>query len=235
MKLREITEDQKKKYMNEITGIPGFYDDMIKTINSSLIKYGDIHYRMTKNELNVNYAREQKDALKIAMKNANISSLDLVVTKLKDIKERYIKDIAPVTAITDTLELSFIEKELKVMTDDELFSYYKENYLDTNICRLIQIEYKGRKKYKDGKPMAQLPEYGVEDAITKCVEQEIKMVVSLRQLVGNVCCFEEPAMDGSIKPVMIPWIRILEEVENRNSSTVTFVRIADLYKYNLSK
>lgn len=235
MKLREITEAQKAKYMSDITGITRNYDEMIHKINGLLLQYGDIHYRMTINMLNVNYAKEKKDAFKVELKNTNISALDQIIVTLKDTKEKYIKDIAPVTAITDPLELSFIEKELKVMTDGELKDYYKENYLDTNIVRLIDIEWKARNGYKDGNLMMDLPKYDAVDPITNRIDQEIKMVVSLRQVVDNMCCFQEPAGDGATKPVMIPWNTILQEVENRNLSTVVRVTVGDIYKYNISK
>lgn len=234
MKLRELTEAQKQKYMYDITSITKNYDEMIHKINGLLLQYGDIHYKMTVDMISVNYAREQKEAMKVQMKNANVTALDQIIAILKDTKEKYIKDIAPVTAVTDPLELSFIEKELKVMKDSEVLDYYKENYLDSNITRLIEIEWKTRKGYKDGKIMIELPKYDAVDPITNRIDQDIKAVVGLRQVVSNICCFQEPT-DSGTKPVMIPWNHILEQVENRNSSTIVRVTIGDLYKYNISK
>lgn len=230
MKLREITEEQKKKYMNEVTSITTNYDTMLQSINSLLFQYGDVHYHMTHNTYTVNYAKEKKDALKVEMKNINVSALDRVIATLKDIKARYIKDIAPVTAITDTLELSFIEKELEVMKDNEIQEYYKENYLDSNIVRLIEIEWKKRNGYKNGNAMLSLPKYDTVDSITKRIEQEIKLAVGLRQVVDSMCCFEEPTTNEGTNPVMIPWNTILSEVEKRNIPTVTRVTISEIYK-----
>lgn len=235
MKLREITEAQKQKYMYDIISVTKDYDGMIQKINGLLLQYGNIHYRMTIDEISVNYAKEQKAALKVEMLNTNVSTLDQIVEKLKGTKEKYIKDIAPVTAITDPLELSFIEKELKVMKDSEVLDYYKENYLDSNITRLIEIEWKTRKGYKDGQVMMELPKYSAVDPITERIDQEIKTVVGLRQVTSKMCCFQEPAADDSTKPVMIPWNTILQQVENRNKSTVVRVTIGELYKHNISK
>lgn len=235
MKLREITEAQRQKYMNDITSVTKENDEMIQNMNGKLSRYGMFHYGMTKGTLGVNHVKEQKEVLRVEMKNINISALDQIITKLKDTKEKYIKDIAPVTAITDPLELSFIEKELKVMKDAEILNYYKENYLDSNITRLIEIEWKSRKGYKDGKVMIELPKYSTVDPITNRIDQEIKMVVGLRQVVSDMCCFQEPVGDSNTKPIMIPWNTILEQVENRNGSTVTKVTIGELYKYNISK
>ena len=235
MKLREVSEAMKQKYNYDITSVTKGYDGMISKINGLLLQYGDIHYKLTNDIISVNYARQQKDDLTGQMKNTNISALDQVLAKLKDTKEKYIKDIAPVTAITDTLELSFIEKELKVMTDGELKEYYKENYLDSNIVRLINIEWKARNGYKDGNTIMELPKYSAVDPITNRIDQEIKTVVALRQTVGMSLCFQEPVEDGSIKPVMIPWSTILQQVENKNRSTIARVTIGELYKNNISK
>ena len=232
MKLRELTEAQKQKYMYDIASITKDYDGMISKVNVLLLQYGDVHYKMTKDIISVNHAKGKKEAFKVELKNANVTTLDQIVAKLKDLKEKYIKDIAPVTAITDPLELSFIEKELKVMKDAEVLDYYKENYLDTNITRLIEIEWKSRKGYKDGKVMIELPKYSAVDPITNRIDQEVKTVVSLRSIVGHSLCFQEPT-DGGTKPVMIPWENILEQVENRNSSTIVRVTIGELYKYKL--
>jgi hypothetical protein len=235
MKLRELTEAQKQKYLYDITSVTKNYDEMIHKINGLLLQYGDIHYKMTIDMISVNYAREQKDALKVQLKNTNVTALDQIIATLKDTKEKYIKDIAPVTAITDSLELSFIEKELKVMKDSEVLDYYKENYLDSNITRLIEIEWKARHDYKDGKVMMELPKYSAVDPITNRIDQEIKAVVALRQVADMMCCFQEPAADGHTKPVMMPWNMIIEQVEKRNLSTVVRVTIGDLYRYNISK
>lgn len=235
MKLRELTDAQIQKYMYDIASVTKNYDEMIAAINGKLSRYGLLHHGMTKGTLGVNHVKEQKEALRVKMKNINVSALDQIIATLKDTKEKYIKDIAPVTAITDPLELSFIEKELKVMKDSEVLDYYKENYLDTNITRLIEIEWKTRKGYKDGKAMIDLPKYSAVDPITNRIDQEIKMVVGLRQVTSDMCCFQEPVGDNNTKPVMIPWNNILEQVENRNSSTVVKVTIGDLYKYNISK
>lgn len=235
MKLREITEAQKQKYMYDITSVTKNYDEMIPKINGLLLQYGSIHYKMTIDEISVNYAKDQKEALKVQMKNINVTALDQIVATLKETKEKYIKDIAPVTAITDPLELSFIEKELKVMKDSEVQDYYKENYLDSNIARLVEIEWKARHGYKDGNAMIELPKYSAVDPITKRIDQEIKTVVGLRQVADMMFCYQEPADDDSTKPVMIPWSTVLQQVENRNKSTVVRVTVAELRKYNISK
>ncbi len=231
MKLRGITEQTKQKYLNEVSATTKDYDDMIKSIAAKLAKYGMIHFQQTQNVLNLNYAKQKKDELKIEIKNINVSTLDNIIAKLKDVKERYIKEVAPVTAITDPLELSFIEKELKVMREDELLEYYKENYLDTNIVRLCSIENKARHGYKEGKAVMPLPEYGVEDVVTKRIDKGIKTTVAMRQTVNTMCVFVGGIEEsGELVPKMLSWSTLFENVEKRNMQNCVKVSLIDFVK-----
>lgn len=234
MKLREITQAQRGQYLSDIQRIILDYSGMIREINSRLASYGLLHYQQTHNIYTIEYVREHKAPLLVEMKNANVTALDHNLTRLKELREKYIQDIAPVTAITDPLELSFVEKELKVMKDEELLEYFKENYLDTNICRLIRIEHKARNGYKDGKPMFPLPEYETIDYITDQIDEAIKTIVALRQLVSSMLCFQEMVGDA-VRPVMISWDNIIKEVEVRNLSSNVRVKIEDIHKYNIMK
>lgn len=234
MKLREITQAQKGQYLSDIQKIILDYSAMIRDINVKLASFGLLHYQQTRNIYTVEYVKENKAVLLVDMKNINVMVLDSNLTRLKELREKYIKDIAPVTAITDPLELSFIEKELKVMKDEELLEYFKENYLDTNICRLIQIEHKARNGYKDGKFVAALPEYEAIDYITGQIDEAIKTIVALRQLVSSMLCFQEIVGD-TVRTVMISWDNIVKEVEARNLSYNVRVTLEDIHKYNIVK
>lgn len=231
MKLRQVTEEVKQKYLNEVTATVQDYDAMIKAIDAKLVPYGAAHFQQTKGVLSLNYAKEKKDALKVEIKNINTSALDSIISKLKGIKERYIKEVAPATATTDPLELSFIEKELKVMTESEFREFYEVNYLDTNIVRLCNIENKARHGYKDGKTVMPLPEYGVEDGITKRIDKEVKTAVAMRSTVETMCVFAG-AIDetGSVVPKMLPWNTVFEQVEKRNMKSLVRVSLIDFIK-----
>lgn len=234
MKLREITQAQKGQYLSDIQNIILDYSAMIKEINVKWASFGLLHYQQTRNIYTVEYVKENKAVLLVDMKNINVMVLDSNLTRLKELREKYIKDIAPVSAITDPLELSFIEKELKVMKDEELLEYFKENYLDTNICRLIQIEHKARNGYKDGKFVAALPEYEAIDYITGQIDEAIKIIVALRQLASSMLCFREIVGD-TVRSVMISWDNIVKEVEARNLSYNVRVTLEDIHKYNIMK
>lgn len=228
MKLREITQETKQKYLNEVITTVQNYDAMIKTIDQKFAKYGLLHYQQTQNILDLNYAKDKKEELKVEIKNINTSTLDNIVTQLKGIKERYIKEVAPATSITDPLELSFIEKELKVMTDKELLDYYKENYLDTNIVRLCNIENKARHNSKEGKIFMPLPEYGVEDEVTSKIDNEIKLTIGMRQVTSSRCSFVgEIDETGTPVPKITPWNTVFGEIEKRNMQRPVKVSLKD--------
>ena len=233
MKLREITQEQRAKYLSDIQKIILDYQGMISEIDKRLASYRVIQYQQAQNVITLSHAKGQKEPLLVEMKNINAIALDEKVAALNELKEKHIEDVAPVTAITYTLELSFIEKELKVMTDQELQVYYKENYLDTNICQLIKIEHKGR-SYKDNKTMLPLPEYGVEDYISGQIDNAIHTIMALRQLAQSTLGMQQ--LDGgALKNVMIPWNQIIHEIEVRNLSSNTKVTVNEMFNYNISK
>lgn len=133
-------------------------------------------------------------------------------------------------ATTDPLELSFVEKELKVMTETELMEYYKENYLDTNIVRLLQIEYKARKGHKEGKVRVELPEYNIDDSVISRIDSDIKRTFGMRQITGTMCVFIEKVDEyGTPVPRLISWNTIFEEIENRNLIKHVEVLLTDLF------
>ncbi|WP_313563198.1 hypothetical protein, partial [Ruminiclostridium cellobioparum] len=202
---------------------------MIKNMDQKFEKYGLIHYQQTQNILSLAYAQEQKDALKAEIRNINISTLNQIVADLKAIKEEYIKESIPL-ATTDPLELSFVEKELKVMTETELMEYYKENYLDTNIVRLLQIEYKARKGHKEGKVRVELPEYNIDDSVISRIDSDIKRTFGMRQITGTMCAFIEKVDEyGTPVPRLISWNTIFEQIENRNLIKHVEVLLTDLF------
>lgn len=229
MKLRQITEESKKNYLQKVAATVYSYTPMIKNMDQKFEKYGLIHYQQTQNILSLAYAQEQKDALKAEIRNINISTLNQIVADLKAIKEEYIKESIPL-ATTDPLELSFVEKELKVMTETELMEYYKENYLDTNIVRLLQIEYKARKGHKEGKVRVELPEYNIDDSVISRIDSDIKRTFGMRQITGTMCVFIEKVDEyGTPVPRLISWNTIFEEIENRNLIKHVEVLLTDLF------
>lgn len=229
MKLREVTEERKNYFENKVISTLNNYNDMIAETDKMLFRYGVIHYNQTQNKYSLQFAKEQKEALKVEIKNLNVSTLDKVIADLKEIKENYIDEIGPKVSTTDIIELNFIEKELKVMSDSELLDYYKENYLDKNITRLVKIEYRGRKGLINGnRIIIDLPDYDVKDDMTINLDTQIKKVVGLRQVASNMCSFVgEIDSTGTPVPKLIPWNTVFANVEKRNMHEITKVSLKD--------
>jgi hypothetical protein len=137
-------------------------------------------------------------------------------------------------SINKDMELDFIEKELTVMTDKELIGYYQENYLDSNITRLIRIEHKKRHGAADGAVYMPLHEFGVEDEVTKQIDEEIKRTIGMRSVTCSMCSFVG-ALDvtGTPVPKLISWGTLFDQGEQRNKSSFTKVRLVDLYNSNI--
>ncbi|WP_294170761.1 hypothetical protein [uncultured Clostridium sp.] len=229
MKLREVTQERKDYYENKVVLTLNNYDKMITEVDNKLFRYGAIHHDFCVGKYSLGYAKEKKEDIKVEIKNINVTTLDNIVAELKNIREDYIKEIVPETSTTDLVELNLIEKELKVMSDSELLEYYKENYLDKNIIRLVQVEYKARNGFKDSnKARLELPKYDVKDTFITKIDTEIKRVVGLRQVVSNMCSFVgEVSATGSPVPKLIPWNTIFENVEKRNLEKIVKVSLKD--------
>lgn len=229
MKLRKITQEKRQEFLDEVTSVIENWDDFIRQIDGKLKKYGMLHLNQTQEVIGLRFAKEKKEELVVAMKNLNVSTIDDIISNLKDIKERYINKIAPQKATTDPLELSFIEKEIQVMKEADLLAYYKENYLDKNIVRLCRIEF-NRRTNVVGQSIIPM-EYVPEDYVTKQIDEQIKFYVGLRQFTGSSCCFiGEIEETGSPVPKYVSWSTIISEVEHRNMQHNINVSLKDFIK-----
>jgi len=114
------------------------------------------------------------------------------------------------------------------MSDQEFIDYYKDNYLDTNIVRLCNIENKARNNNKEGKLFMPLPTYGVEDFVTSKIDSDIKRTVGMRQIVSSMCSFVgEIDATGTPVPKMISWDTVFSQVEMRNLHNFVKVSLID--------
>ena len=231
MKLREITQAQRDRYLGEARAVTQDYAAMINAIDEDLKKYGQIHAQQKQEILTLGYAKEKKDELRANLKSINASTVDGIITKLTEIKDRYIREVAPVQSTTDQLELSFIEKELRVMTDTEFLKYYKENYLDENIVRLCNIENKARRRLEGGGGYLSLPRYSVEDSVTSKLDELINHTAAMKQFVNMACVFAGSISEtGKVVPKVIYWDTLLGQLEKQNVQQNAAVGLMDLIK-----
>ena len=220
MKMNEVTKEVMGKYLQQINDSITDFKGMFKEIDKYLLVYGQLHYKFAHNEITMAYAKQEKDKLISNSKNAMLAQYNNIIESLKTIRDEYIsKELMPSkSTLTDPVELSLIEKELKVMSDAELFRYYEENYMIDSISRLCIVEYKARKR-DDGK-LAPLPEFKPNDDVIKAAEDYISKYVAIRQLISSTCVFI--SIDPETKswiPKMIAWDVIFKQIENRNHSS----------------
>ena len=230
MKFREITEETKQQYREEVNQAATNFDDAVKAVNKVLLEYGVTHFKMAQNILTVDHATTQKNELKVKVKNIAVDSYDAAIENLKAIRERYLKEFMPdVTPVTDPAQLMIIERELQVMTDDELLAFYNENYADSNLCRLCVVEQKQRKGHKEGAAYVEFPEFAPQDAIMNQIDENIKKLVGCRSAASSM--FIVTAVAGDIK--MIPWNTVFHEVEKRNNQSSVTVTLQDFVQKHL--
>ena len=230
MKFREITEETKHQYREEVNQAATNFDDAVKGVNKVLLEYGVTHFQMAQNVITVDHANKQKNELKVKVKNIAVDSYDAAIENLKTIRERYLKEFLPdVTPVTDPAQLMIIERELQVMTDDELLAFYNENYADSNLCRLCVVEQKQRKGHKEGAAYVEFPEFAPQDAIMNLIDENIKKLAGCRSAASSM--FIVTAVAGDIK--MIPWNTVFHEVEMRNNQRSVTVTLQDFVQKHL--
>lgn len=217
MKLRNVDREIKEKYLEMSEDAASDWDDLIKVVNRNIKEYANIHREFTNGVTTLTYSNDKKESIKNIIINATLSKFDRIVSDLKAIKQLYIDKASPSTTTKDQMELSFIEKELAVMTNEELEEYYTENYLDTSISRLCMIE---RKKRKNNHTMQLSNVFDCEDLpstdnVTEKIDTKIKYYASIRQVASGsfVLPYEsDEESEPTIK--MIGWKSFFKEIEN---------------------
>lgn len=217
MKLRNVDREIKEKYLGMSEDAASDWDDLIKVVNRNIKEYANIHRDFTNGVTTLTYSNDKKESIKNIIINATLSKFDRIVSDLKAIKQLYVDKAAPSTTTKDQMELSFIEKELAVMTNEELEEYYTENYLNTSISRLCVIE---RKKRKNNNSMQMSKVFDYEsltptDHVTEKFDEKIKYYASIRQVASGsfVLPYEsDEESEPTIK--MIGWRSFFNEIEN---------------------
>ena len=217
-----LDASKKQAYLNRINNTNTHFDKMIAAIDQKLFEYGKVEYGLVNETIHPNFAATKREALQAELKNLNMVHLENTVADLLKIKEDYLDAVIPSTkSISDPLELALVEKELKVMKDTELREYYKDNFKDETLARLITIEYKNRVSYKSA--IAYMPLQGLDysDAITVEIDDRVRVVKSMRDMSNSICTFPSSIGDnGNPIPKMLPWDTVFQQVKKRNMGTV---------------
>lgn len=217
-----LDASKKQAYINRITNTNTHFDKMIKAIDQKLFEYGKVENSLVQERIHPNFAATQREALQAEIKNLNMVHLENAVADLLKIKEDYLNAVIPSTkSISDPLELALREKELKVMPETELREYYKDNFKDENLARLITIEYKIRKGHISGKAYIPLQGLDFSDDITVQIEDRAKVVKGMRDMSNSICVFPlSIGEDGIPIPKLVPWDTVFRQVKIRNMGMV---------------
>lgn len=217
-----LDASKKQAYLNRINNTNTHFDKMIAAIDQKLVEYGKVEYGLVNEMIHPNFAATKREALQAEIKNLNMVHLENAVADLLKIKEDYLDAVIPSTkSITDPLELALREKELKVMTEKELREYYKDNFKDETLARLITIEYKTRKGHISGKGYMPLQGLDFSDGITVQIDDRARVVKGMRDMSNSICVFPlSIGEDGIPIPKLVPWDTVFQQVKKRNTGTV---------------
>lgn len=221
------TDEQKSKYQSIINGVLNNYDSMIKRINGESLAYGKEFFGFTKGKITLTYIDDLKTKTKNNIIKIGQETFTKMVDELKQIKEDYFKECFPITETTDPLELDFVGKELAVMSYEEMADFYKSNFLDKNKVRLFDIEVKRRKISSEEKFNADAvmlenlrEEYGLEDSITRQIDNNIKYFDSYRQMVSGMFTLIASIDGDMFNPKMIDYNKLFDFIESKSRWTI---------------
>lgn len=233
--MKVVNEELKKKFLSRINDNMTIYDALIKDVNKALLEYGSEFFGYTSGRVTESYIREHKENMLTGIGLASRKAFSDMSAALEQLKADYIIESYPADTTTDPLELSFVGKELEVMTSEELRAFYEENFNDANKVRLFDIEVKRRSRSDDqsrrteGNWLSSVKEeFEIRDSVTEKIGERIKLVTGLRSFSGNVLYFLSIGEDGGVMTKLNPLSDIIRTVESR--SRMAMPQQVDVYE-----
>lgn len=228
MKTVILTVEQRDKYRNRLTNVFPVYDRMVKKADSVLFEYAKVHNGLAQELIHPNTAQEKKDLVKTEVKQVCQTHMLEAIQIIKDIKSEYLAQVMPVVDMKqDIVELTLLEKEIAILSDEEFIKYYEENWLDNVISRLCALEIKRR-----GLPNPMLAKDSYSDDLTKTIDEQLRMTLAIERSVNNMLILPKFAGEGvGVNPPM-QWDFIFRQIELVNQDGLEKVTLADLQDPN---
>lgn len=232
MKTVILTVEQRAKYRNRLTNVFPVYDRMVNKANSVLFEYAKAHNGLAQELVHPNVAQEKKELLKVEVKQVCQTHMIEAIQIVKDIKSEYLAEVMPIVDMKqDMVELTLLEKEIAILSDEEFIKYYEENWLDNVISRLCALEIKRR-----GLPNPMLAKDSYSDDLTKTIDEQLRMTLAIERSVNNMLIL--PKFAGETKIGVnspIQWDFIFRQIELVNQGGLRKVTLADLQNPNFGK
>lgn len=237
----DSTQQLKNNYYEMIKNEMLDYKGMMKKINQLCYSYGKDFYQFTSGKIALKYIQNKKTETKASVIKVVQETYNNMSSKLKAIREKYIKQCFPLTNTVDPVELNLIAKELELMSVKELSDFYKDNILDSNKVRLFDIEVKKRKKSNNENSLSEATgleslreSYKIEDEVTKYIDEKIKFLNSCCQFASSYFIYlNDNGIDlvNEIKPKMIPYNVIMNYVEGKSKYSIpSELNVEDSFK-----
>ena len=222
--MKAVSEEQKKKFLSRINDNMTSYDALIKDVNKVLLEYGREFFGYTSGRVTESYIREHKDNMLAGIGLASRKALSDMAAALEQLKADYISESYPADTTTDPLELSFVGKELEVMTSEELRIFYEENFTDANKVRLFDIEVKRRSRSDDQSKRTEgnwlstvKDEFEIRDGVTKKISERIKLVNGMRSLSDGVLYLLAANENQELSINQASYQELIRTVESRSA------------------
>lgn len=179
MNVKPLIDMQKQAFNSRLMNVWGNFDKLNKAIEDIVQTHGVNWYNVSEGKMHPNEAQENTDSLLLKAQETNTKHTVEALEELLKIKTDYKNTIMPPSSNKyDVVEISILEKEMSVMTDDELEQYYKENWLDDMLTRLIVVQKKKRALAKHGitAGVTILTRETYSDSFTKEIDEFISFV-----------------------------------------------------------
>jgi len=217
MKKNILTDQQKEQFENKLFGVWSVYDAMNRRVDSILQEYAQNEYYLAIASIHPDKATLKRNELSVKAKQTAMEYASKAVEEIKKVKSEYLDAVMPGTySKMDITEIALLERELSVMTSDELDEYYSENWLDSTKGRLSVIEIKKRNNYKDGKStyVTFLDKESHEDAFINQINEFLSFSNGIVQAAQSSMPYVYDPIGPKIAP--INWDLLFREIYLRN-------------------
>lgn len=123
--------------------------DISSLFKPLMMEYRKVYVGFARGEYTQDFYNKKRQDFIMKMQELQVNLLNGMIEELVKVKEEHLA-IEPKQETKDLVELSLIEKELEVMTDDELVDFYRANVGDANLMRLFNITLKKNDIKKKG-------------------------------------------------------------------------------------
>lgn len=162
--------------------------DISSLFKPLMMEYRKAYVGFARGEYTQDFYNKKRQDFIMKMRELQLNLLNGMIEELVKVKEEHLT-VEPKQETKDLVELSLVEKELEVMTDDELVDFYRSNVGDANLMRLFNITLKKNDiKKKGSMDLVQIKIDQIEDAdeTVRFIDDFIRQLETIKISVEKV-------------------------------------------------